>query len=767
MIERMLIEVRGIVQGVGFRPRVYSLATSLGLRGEARNRGAHLLIDLEGDPTSVRTFLDRLPAAAPAHSQVDEILFRNLPLAFHPNFAIVPSVSAQEDDVRISPDLATCDACLAELFDRADRRYRYPFINCTNCGPRFTITIDVPYDRHRTTMRRFPMCAACFREYEDPSDRRFHAEAIACQACGPTLRALDNQGSDLGPDDPIGAAVAALRRGAIVAVKGLGGYHLACDATSRTAVGMLRRRKRRDDKPLAIMVSTADVIRTPGELRDLLTGSARPIVLVDRCALPDELLRALAPDVAAGCPALGVMLPYTPLHHLLLSDVDRPLVMTSGNRTDEPIAYENRQSIERLGGIADLFLTHDRQIEARCDDSVCRILAGRPSPVRRARGYAPAPITLSEVAPLPVLAVGGHLKNTVCVLAGSRASLSTHIGDLESAAAYVTLAEEVARWRRLLGVAPAIVAHDLHPDYLSTRFAHEYPAERRIPVQHHHAHVLSCAAEHGFTAPLIGVAFDGAGLGTDGAVWGGEFLLTEGPTFRRMACLGYVPMPGGDVASRQPWRMALAHIRAAFEGEDEPVVPRLLARVSRRAIQSVRRMIDTGVSAPPTSSAGRLFDAVAAIVGLRDQASFEGQAAMELEAIAHGEPSRAYGWALDTSADPWIVDVRPLIRDVVEDVLAGLPPEAVSTAFHETLAATIAHVASEVAARTGVRTVALTGGVFQNARLTSLALDALRTSGLNVLTHSRVPCNDGGLSLGQALVAARILRGETEQSSCA
>ena len=644
-MRRLLIEIHGTVQGVGFRPFVYSRATALDLRGFAQNRGGHLFIDLEGEATALGKFVDELRLSPPPRAVIEEITCRPASPAYPARFRIAPSDSLV-DDVHISPDLATCDRCIEELFDPGNRRYRYPFITCAHCGPRFTIATGIPYDRSRTTMSHFAMCALCRREYEDPADRRFHAQPIACADCGPVLMLHGGAADSARGDDALAAATAALLGGHIVAIKGLGGYHLACDATNADAVAVLRARKRRDAKPFAVMLTheQADLLRGTPAIWALLNGTERPIVLIDRFLLPFTV----ADNVAAGCPALGVVLPYTPLHHLLMCGVGRPLVMTSGNVHDEPIAFDDDDARRRLAVVADMFLWHDRPIRARCDDSVLRAVAGGSSLIRRARGFAPAPLKLAEPAPAPILAVGGHLKNAFCVYAGVHGWLSSHVGDLESPAAYDALRSAVGQTLGMLDVYPSVVAHDRHPDYLSTRFAEESAAERRIPVQHHVAHVLSCAAEHGITAPVLGVALDGSGFGDDGTIWGGEFLLVDGAAYIRLAHLSCVPLPGGDAAIRQPWRMAVAHLAVAGHRRMLEVIEE---RIGRSRFSPVHQMVMRSVAAPLTSSAGRLFDAVAAIAGIRDEAAFEGQPAMELERLACGGPEPRYQFDLDTSTD--------------------------------------------------------------------------------------------------------------------
>ena len=765
MIERALIDVTGLVQGVGFRPFVHSLATSLDLRGFVQNRGSHLFVDIEGEPDALAAFVERLSTTAPPLAAIDRVDCQRTTAAAHQHFMIAGSQAAAEFLVRVPPDVATCEDCRRELFDPSNRRYRHPFITCTTCGPRFTIVRQLPYDRESTAMAPFAMCPACRAEYTNPRDRRFHAQAIACPECGPILVARDAAGVRARGEASLRLAVRTLLEGGIMAVKGLGGFHLACDATNVDAVAELRRRKRREAKPLAVMLPGTETLDVDGVTSAVLGSRERPIVLVDRSRVP----ATLAPNIAENCPTVGVLLPYTPIHSLLLHDVGRPLVMTSGNRSDEPMVRDDDAALEQLAGIADAFLTHDRRIDVRCDDSVVRVSSGRTSIVRRARGYAPAPLTLAEHAPVGVLAIGGHLKNTLCLASGDRAYVSSHIGDLESAASYLALGETATHLTGLFGIQPNVVAHDLHPDYLSTRFAIDYPATSCLAVQHHHAHVLSCLAEHGCTEPVIGVACDGAGLGTDGAIWGGEFLVVDGTACHRAAHLAYVPLPGGDAAAREPWRMAVSHLAAAYGLDLGPLSAIFGERIAPARLGLARQMIARGTNAPPTSSIGRLFDAVTALIGLRDCARFEGQAAMELEALATDSVYRRYGFDLDSGSDVMKIHAAPVIRDIARDVLEGRSREEISSSFHEAVATMIAEVASGIARRTGIRRVALTGGVFQNALLARQAAARLRAARLDVLEHRSVPCNDGGLSLGQALLAIRKIRSGTleEHIACA
>jgi hydrogenase maturation protein HypF len=755
---RHAILVRGIVQGVGFRPFVYRLASTLGLRGFVRNETGSVFIEIEGERAALERFRSELFAGAPPLARIEELTLEERPPRGETRFRIEGSGGAASP-VFISPDAATCDDCLEELFDPGDRRYLYPFINCTNCGPRLTIIQGAPFDRRRTTMASFELCADCRREYEDPSDRRFHAQATACARCGPRLLPRDASGEAVRAQDPVGWFAVAIRAGKIGALKGLGGYHLVCDATSGAAVAELRRRKLRGEKPFAVMASDlrdaeAICIASSDAERELLLSPARPIVLLERrpsCPVAEE--------VAPRSLELGILLPYTPLHHLLLRAAGAPLVMTSGNRSDEPIAFRDEEALEKLAGIADVFLAHDRPIHVRCEDSVVRAVAGEELPVRRSRGYAPRPLPLPFECPIPILALGGQLKATFTLGRGRHAFPSHHIGDLEHVDAYRALVEDLALYEEILEVRPGHFAHDLHPDYLTTRIARER-AEREglgtVAVQHHHAHCASCMVEHALAGPVIGVVFDGTGYGTDGAVWGGEFLLAGYAGFQRAAHLRYVRMPGGDRAVREPWRMALAHLADA--GAE---LPRLEARLSRVERGVMERMLSRGFGSVSTSSAGRLFDAAAALGGVRDRVSYEAQAAMELEWLAAGAPhAGSYPFDVagpDPAGGPLEVDTRPLIRALVDDVRSGAGAPAIARRFHSTCVEIIASVCGAIRGRTGLSDVVLSGGVFLNALLAREADERLRKDGFRVHRHRLVPPGDGGISLGQLAVAAARL----------
>jgi hydrogenase maturation protein HypF len=750
------IVVEGVVQGVGFRPFVYALATRRRLTGWVRNTASGVEIEVEGPPDALEAFLGELRGERPPLAHVERLREADALPQGRDTFEIEQSLDG-DGFQPVSPDMATCPECLREIMDPRDRRSGYAFTNCTDCGPRFTIIRAVPYDRPSTTMAGFVMCPRCRAEYENPRDRRFHAEPNACPACGPRL-SLSDAGGDPLPGDALSEARRLLAGGRIVAIKGVGGLHLACDATSDAAVSRLRERKGREGKPLAVMVADLReaerlcVIST--EERRLLTSTARPIVLLR--ARPAS---RVAPSVAPGLGRLGVMLPYSPLHHLLFNapvGTLPPLVMTSGNRSEEPIATDNADALRRLSDIADAFLLHDRPIRVRCDDSVSRLAAGGEVPIRRSRGYAPFPVRLPFES-RPVLAVGAALKSAICVARGPYAFVSPHIGDLENLETYVSYQDMVERMTELFRVRPIAVAHDLHPDYLSTRYALGLdPALPRVAVQHHHAHVAACMAEHRLTGPVIGVAFDGAGYGPDGAVWGGEFLVADYTGFERVAHLGYVPMPGGDRAAREPFRMALAHLLRAFGEWDPDLSP------VREATDAERRMIrwqmERELNAPHTSSMGRLFDAVASLAGVRHRARFEAQAAMELEALAEGLAGASYPVEI-TDGTPLVLEPGPMIRGVVDDLAEGTPATRIAARFHATVAEAVVQISKRVRASRGLDRVVLTGGVFQNAILLGATRQGLDACGFEVFSHHLVPPNDGGIALGQAAVAQARLQG--------
>ena len=747
--------LRGTVQGVGMRPFVWRLARDCGVGGRVRNGTSGVVVEAFGTATSLSAFEARLRADGPPSARVDSFRVEEIPVEGAREFVIEASQGADERRVTIPPDLSTCPACLAEVLDPGNRRFGYPFTNCTGCGPRFTIVREVPYDRPATTMAPFQMCLACQREYGDPADRRFHAEPNACPDCGPRLTLLGPAGTPMESLDAMADAGAALASGRILAVKGIGGFHLACDAASPETVGALRERKRREQKPLAVMVRDLDeadrLAHLSGAERSLLSSPERPVVLVRGRAGA-----GLAPEVAPDGPTLGLLLPYSPLHHLLLAAAGRPLVMTSGNLSEEPIAYRNEDALARLSGIADLFLVHDREIEARADDSVARIVAGRPLVMRRARGFVPRPVRVAHPFPGPVLACGANLKNTFCLASGEEATLGPHVGDLENLETLQSFEESVARLERFLRVRPEVIAHDLHPDYLSTRYAltrSRVDGIRAIGVQHHHAHAAAAMAEHGLEGPVLALTWDGSGLGTDRTAWGGELLLARRDGFERLATFRPLPLAGGDRAVREPWRVALAALDQAFDGDPPLTAIPAFSRIPDSDRETVRRMISAGVNSPLAHGAGRLFDAVGAIALGRGISSYEGQVAMALDAAADEGSSGRYPFSLDLGVAPWQLDWRPLVRAVADDVTAGTGPGAVSMRFHRALAAAGAELIRTAAARHGRLPVVLTGGVFQNARLAELLHGEL-SERFDVYLSGQVPPGDGGIALGQAVVAS-------------
>ncbi|MCW3043020.1 MAG: carbamoyltransferase HypF [Actinobacteria bacterium] len=766
---RVRVLVQGIVQGVGFRPFVYGLANRLALVGFVRNDPGGVTIEVEGAPATIDTFLQDLVETAPPLARIERVSSEFAVPLGEPAFSIVASEATGSGWLAlVSPDVATCDDCLAEIRDPAARRYGYPFTNCTNCGPRFTITTDIPYDRPNTTMAGFPMCEACRAEYEDPADRRFHAQPIACPACGPAVHL-----AGVAPGEVVGACADLLRGGSIVALKGLGGYHLVCDARNEKAVGELRARKVREDKPFALMASGIDVVRELCEVSEheaaLLSGYRRPVVLLRRRSGAE---RAVAPSVAPGNRFLGFMLPYTPLHHLLL-DAFGPhgvLVMTSGNHSDEPIAYVDGDARQRLDPIADVFVAHDRPIHVRCDDSVTRSFRGEEYLMRRSRGYAPEPLLVTEAFGAPVLATGAELKHTFCLGSGTRAFLSHHIGDLENWETMRSFIEGVAHFCNVFQIHPEVIAHDLHPEYLATKWAVDQAAGdapappgidlegcRLIGVQHHHAHIAACLADNQVAGPVIGLALDGTGWGTDGTIWGGEVLVADLAGFRRAGHLRQVALPGGAAAIREPWRMGANYLREAF-GAGAAELPLPFVRDTTARWGPVLEMAVKGVNAPLTSSAGRLFDAAAAVAGLRGTVNYEGQAAIELEQAADPSESSAYPCPVGDAGGVLVIDSVALIRALAEDLVAEASLPVAAARFHNGLAAALVETCSRVRDATGLAEVALSGGTFQNLLLLERVMCGLESEGFSAYRHRRVPANDGGISLGQAMVAGAVLR---------
>ena len=753
---RCQIRVRGVVQGVGFRPFVHRLAAELGLAGHVGNDTEGVFVEVEGSTARIGQFEARLSVDAPPLARIFGIESERVAVLHEHGFRIVESDAGSPVRTFVSPDVAVCDDCLAEMFDPGDRRSRYPFINCTNCGPRFTITLRLPYDRPHTTMREFELCADCSAEYHDPADRRFHAQPLACSHCGPRIWFEDPGGTVEGTDAAVAATQASLARGEIVAIKGLGGYHLACDATSREAIDTLRRRKQRMDKPLAVMVPNLDVARTLAHLDPaeaaLLASPERPIVLVGR-----RPRTPLDEKVAPHNPYIGLLLPYTPLHHLLFHEVPgvrasvpTMMVMTSGNLTDEPICYDDADARARLGRIADSWLIHDRPIHVPCDDSVLRIADGEELPVRRSRGYAPLPVRLPfELT--PTLATGGELKNTFCLASGRHAWVSQHIGDMGSLETLAAFERSVGQFGEMYQVAAQGVAADAHPGYQTRRWADERSGRPVELVQHHHAHIASVMAEHAVEAGerVIGFAFDGTGYGPDGAIWGGEVLIASYDRFERRTHLRYVPLPGGDAAVRRPYRAALAQLWTAGLAWTPDLPPVQCASADEVAV--LRRQLERDVVCVPTSSMGRLFDAVSSLLGVRHLATYEAQAAIELEWIAAPHVDDARDYRFDVSGED--VDPAPVLGAMIDDLRHGCPTGPMAAGFHVAVARLIAEQADVLNQETGIARVALSGGVFQNVLLLRLARTALRARGLSVLTHRVVPPNDGGLALGQAAVA--------------
>ena len=769
MLLRRQVLVRGVVQGVGFRPFIYRLAQEEGLAGFIGNDTGGVTIEIEGPDVRVAAFLARLRTQAPPLARIDTVAVRELPLAGEAEFRIVSSHAMGRVNTGIPADTATCPDCLRELLAPQDRRYRYPFLNCTNCGPRFTITRRIPYDRPQTSMAKFPMCPACQREYDDPTNRRFHAQPNACWECGPRVWLVGADGAEIATDDAVAACIARLAAGEIIAIKGIGGFHLSVDATNEAAVMRLRARKRRYGKPLAVMVRDLDAARAvcvlTSEEEALLLTAARPIVLARRresCGIAD--------GVAPGIPWLGVFLPYAPLQHLLFADHDstktgvRALVMTSANLSEEPIAIDNEEARARLGGIADAFLMHDREILQRCDDSVAAVVDGAQQLVRRARGFVPLGAPLPFDAS-PLLAVGGHLKNVFALARGLFAYQSQHLGDLENLMGIKFFEESLDHLMRTFEIEPQTVVHDMHPGYLSTGWAKKWAQERGLPliaVQHHHAHVAGCMAEHGVKDSVIGLALDGTGYGSDGKIWGGEVLIVRPEGFQRFAHLKYVPMPGGEAAIREPWRMALAHLRSAgFDvGSSETLA---LMGATDQDARVLVRMIERGVNVPFTSSLGRLFDAAAAVVLGRRVVDYEAQAAIELEGVAIDEPDDEPGYAMETIGGDWIarepvrMNAGPLWRGLVEDVRAGVSKARIAARFHAGVAEGFVQAAVLARTASGVSRVALSGGCMHNRRLARLLRAKLEIEGFEVFQHRRVSPGDGGLSYGQVVVAAAML----------
>jgi len=745
------IKVNGIVQGVGFRPFVYQLANRYRLNGDVANTSSGVVIHVEGPPNNVESFSRDLPRKCPPLARITRISLHHEPVKDFKGFSIIASRDTASSNTLISPDVSICDPCRKEMFDPEDRRFGYPFINCTNCGPRYTIIDDIPYDRPKTSMKHFKMCPVCQAEYDDPGNRRFHAQPNACQECGPHVSLFDRGRKKVNTSNPIEKTATLLKQGFIVAVKGLGGFHLAVDAENTDAVAVLRERKHREEKPMAVMSLDVTDIRKyavagPAE-EELLTSCQRPIVLLEKME-PHPISELVAP----GNRYFGAMLPYTPLHCLILSHGFTALVMTSGNLSEEPIAIDNDDAFNRLSGIADYFLIHNRDIYLRSDDSIVRESAGAARFIRRSRGYVPVPVFLNKTVP-PILACGGELKNTVCLTRKNEAFLSQHIGDLENISAHEFFMSTIDHMKQLLDISPEMVAHDLHPDYLSTRYAEELKGIRKIPVQHHHAHIVSCMAENLIDGPVIGLSFDGTGYGADGNIWGGEILVADHKTYRRAAQLSYVPMPGGAAAVKEPWRMAASYLYDTFGDAFWDLDLPVLKSIDEKRIKIMVEMIQKKVNAPDTSSLGRLFDGIAAIMGIRNRVSFEGQAAMELEMLAEKNITATYDYDW-VSGDVHKVLFQPIIRGVANDLQKGVDPSEISGKFHSTLVRMFSELSGIIGKETGLNRVVLSGGAFQNSFLLTGLIQTLTRNNFEVFTHTLVPPNDGGIALGQAMVAA-------------
>ncbi|MEM7436266.1 MAG: carbamoyltransferase HypF [Myxococcota bacterium] len=750
-MEGRRIDARGTVQGVGFRPWVYRLAQRAGLRGRVKNHARGVTIEAFGPAHALDSFLRALRSDAPPAAEIVDLRWRSIPVEPANDFVIDRSESSGARSLSIPPDIATCDHCLAEVTSASDRRYKYAFTNCTECGPRFTITNAVPYDRTATTMAGFEMCNACSEEFHDPADRRFHAQPNACPACGPCLTLRSPDGRPIDCVDPIDEAAKLIRGGSIVGIKGLGGFHLACDATSSTAVLSLRTRKHRDEKPFAVMVRDLDSARALVHATEsesaMLSSPERPIVLVRR-QVDSSVAREVAPDTDS----LGLLLPYTPLHHLLLAFVGRPLVMTSGNVAGEPICKDEREAAEHLGEVADALLTHDRPIAARCDDSVAKLIGTQMTILRRGRGFVPRAVRLRRPVKRPVLGCGAQLKNTFCIAVGDEAYLGPHIGDLDSMATIEFFEESVERLQSILGVEPEVIAHDMHPGYPSTRYALARDGRTKVAVQHHHAHVVSAMAEHHIEGPVLGIAFDGTGYGTDGTSWGGEMMSCSPEGFRRLVTFRPFGLPGGNVAMRDVWRASLGLLHDAFEGAPPVADLRLFELASAEAVRVAGQMVERDLNVPRVRGVGRFFDAVGALVLLRPRASFDGQIAVAWNTEADPREGRRYPFVIDRNRSPHEIDLRPMVRAIVEDLRRGIAAPTISAKFHNTLVRATVSAARELREEVGDLPLVLTGGAFQNSWL-SQGIEGRLRGQWKCYRHGDVPPSDGGIALGQVVVA--------------
>ena len=748
-------DINGIVQGVGFRPHVYRLAKEYDLKGEIANTSSGVRLHIEGPRKKIDSFARALADNCPPLIRITNISSNREIVKHYKEFSISKSINDEAVSTLVSPDISICPDCLKELLDPEDRRYKYPFINCTNCGPRYTIIDNIPYDRPYTSMKYFQMCEECQSEYDDPYNRRFHAQPNACSRCGPSIILLDRYYNMVETEDPVKKTAELLKEGKIIAIKGLGGFHLVADAENHETVRSLRNRKNREEKPLAVM--SLDV----KSVREYACISQEEEILIQSCERPIVLLKkkeddTVSPSISPNNKYYGVMLPYTPLHYLILQYGFKALVMTSANMSEEPIVIDNREAFDRLSNVADYFLTHNRDIYLRSDDSVARIMAHEVRIIRRSRGYVPTPVFLKKKIPA-ILACGAELKNTICLTRDNWAFLSQHIGDLENLRSYDFFKMTIEHLKRILMIEPEIIAFDLHPDYLSSQYALEQEGVTKIQVQHHHAHIAGCMAEHDLNGEVIGLSFDGAGLGPDGTIWGGEVLVCDTREFKRVACLSCVPMPGSNTAVKEPWRMAISYLYDAFDKELWNLDLPLIKEFDDNKKQIILKMITRKVNSPPTSSLGRLFDGVSAIMGIRNKVSFEGQAAMELEMMANEEIHASYEYSWN-SGDPIQILTAPIIRGVVKDMINKRSMAEISAKFHNTVTTLFSDLCDNIRKDTDLNRVVMSGGVFQNSILLAGLIKSLKARGFEVFAHSIVPTNDGGICLGQAVVAAARVR---------
>ena len=752
MQKRLKIDINGLVQGVGFRPFIYKIAARNRLNGYVLNNTEGVEIEVEGEEKDINNFINSIEKESPPLTSISDIKVSERGLNLYKSFKIKKSLTAASRKTLISPDVSICDDCLKELFDPSNRRYKYPFITCTHCGPRFTIISDIPYDRVNTTMQVFQMCSDCRSEYENPLDRRFHAQTNACFKCGPNVLLTDLYGNIIEKEEPIEAAVNLLKKGKIIAVKGLGGFHLLCDAQNDEAVLNLRKRKFREEKPFALLADDLEIILefayVSEEEKQMLLSRRKPIVLLRK-----KGNNYISEYAAPNNKYFGVLLPYTPLHYLIIRDNFNALVDTSGNLSDEPIAIDNSDALKRLSGIADYFILHNRDIFIRSDDSVYMIFDKRPFPARRARGYVPFPIRLNKSFP-NVLGCGGGLKSTVCLIKGENAFLSQHIGDLEDFQTFEFYQKSIAHLKKIIEIEPEIIAYDLHPNYLSTKYALEIEDKKKIGIQHHHAHIASCMAENGLSEKVIGIALDGTGYGTDGNIWGGEVLIADLVEFERIAQFDYIPMPGGEKAIKQPWRMGLSYLYKIFGNEMWDISLRFVKNIDKNIGKLLIRMMDEKINSPLTSSLGRFFDGVSAIIGIRNVVNYEGQAAIELENVINEDANcDAYPFKIKSENERFVILYDEIIKGIIEDKLKDVGNGTISLKFHKTLVNIFLEISENIRRERNINKVALSGGCFQNMFLLKNLKYSLIESDFAVFHHTNVPTNDGGISLGQAVIA--------------